>query len=265
MLGTHRSSGPMSVHRYPSTDSSLSFKRTLLAALCLSLLLGGWSGIQLNAVASNDAIDTDAIDDYIRARMRALVRIPGVALAVVKGDRIVYLKGYGSADSSGRAVTPQTPFVIGSIAKPFTALAVLQLMEAGKLQLDAPVQRYLPWFQVADRQASAQITVRHLLNQTSGIPQGPTLVTLTWPNDDDAIERHVRLLAGAQLNGHPGSSFTYANGNYVTLGAIVQSVSGVSYEDYIRQQIFAPLEMRHSYVAQEQAPQNSMAMLPAKG
>ena len=98
-------------------------------------------------------------------------RIPGLALAIVRGDQIVYLKGYGRADASGRPVTPQTPFLIGSITKSFTALAVMQLVEAGTVDLDAPVQRYIPWFRVADPRASAQITVRHLLTMTSGLPQ----------------------------------------------------------------------------------------------
>ena len=82
--------------------------------------------------------------------------IPGLSIAIVKGDQIVYRKGYGQADPSGRPVTPHTPFIIGSISKTFTALAVMQLVESGKVELDAPVQRYLPWFRVADPQASAQ-------------------------------------------------------------------------------------------------------------
>jgi CubicO group peptidase (beta-lactamase class C family) len=93
--------------------------------------------------------------------------IPGVALAIVKDDQILYLKGYGQADPSGRPMTPQTPLILGSITKSFTALAVMQLVEAGKVELDAPVQKYIPWFRVADANASAQITVRQLLYQTS--------------------------------------------------------------------------------------------------
>lgn len=77
--------------------------------------------------------------------MREL-RIPGLALAIFQGDHLVHLKGLGTADPSGRAVTPQTPFHIASISKAFTALAVMQLVEAGTLDLNAPVQRYLPWF-----------------------------------------------------------------------------------------------------------------------
>lgn len=210
-------------------------------------------------MASTAEIEFAAIDAYITANIHS-ARIPGLALAVVKGDQVVYLKGYGRADPSGRLVTPQTPFMIGSITKPFTALAVMQLVEAGKVDLDVPVQRYIPWFRVADPLASTQISVRMLINQTSGIPQGPTLVTWTWQDPPDAIERHVRLLANLKLSFPPGQSFAYANANYATLGMIVQAVTGQTYEDYVRAHIFAPLDMQNSFVSQDEAIRNGMAM-----
>src|SRR5512140_3007889 len=111
---------------------------------------------------SYDAVASyKVIDDYIEQQMRRL-NIPGVSLAIVEGDQIVHLRGFGRARPSGEAPTPQTPFFIGSLTKSFTALAVMQLVEAGKIDLDAPVQHYLPWFRVADPEASGQITVRHL-------------------------------------------------------------------------------------------------------
>jgi CubicO group peptidase (beta-lactamase class C family) len=109
------------------------------------------------------------LDAYIEARMRA-TRIPGLALGVVRGDQVVYLKGYGVAGPDGRTVTPQTPFILGSTSKSITALAVMQLVEAGAIDLDAPVTTYLPWFRTADAAASARITVRNLLYQNSGLP-----------------------------------------------------------------------------------------------
>jgi CubicO group peptidase (beta-lactamase class C family) len=197
-----------------------------------------------------------AIDAYVTGKMRS-ARIPGLALAIVRGDRIAYLKGYGRADPSGRPVTPQTPFMIGSITKPFTALAVMQLVEAGTIELDAPVQRYIPWFRVADPAASAQITVRHLLTMTSGLPQ--RYDTQLWTADDDgALERSVRALRTIELKRPVGEAFGYSNANYETLGLIVQTVSGRSYEEYIQQHIFAPLEMRNSFVSQEETLQHGM-------
>ena len=202
-------------------------------------------------------IDFNAVDEYIRAKMRS-ARIPGLSVAIVKGEQIVYLKGYGRADPSGRAVTPQTPFMLGSITKPITALAVMQLVEAGKVDLDAPVQRYIPWFSVADPQASAQITVRQLLNMTSGLPQ--LMETQTWTEQDaGALERSVRFLKTVEL-ARPVGTFGYSNANYDTLGMIIQAVTGQSYEEYVRQQIFGPLEMHNSFASQEEAIQHGMAV-----
>jgi len=115
---------------------------------------------------------------------------------------------------------------------------------------------------VADPQASAQITVRMLINQTSGLPGDPTQftwVTWTWQNTPDAIERHVRLLANVKPAFPPGQSFTYANANYATLGMIIQSVTGQSYEDYVREQVFAPLDMHASFVTEAEAARHGLA------
>jgi CubicO group peptidase (beta-lactamase class C family) len=234
----------------------------MVCAVYLCFLLLEVSLSPVSGHASDDEIDFKSIDEYVTSRMRA-PRIPGLALAIVKDDRIVYLKGYGEADPSGRLVTPQTPFLIGSVTKSMTALAVMQLVEAGRVELDAPVRRYLPWFRMADVQASAQITVRQLLKQTSGIPSDPTIVSWTWPDDgadSGAMERHVRLLSTVELTGAPGQAFAYSNINYVILGVIVQAVSGESYEDYVRHHIFTPLDMKNSYVSQDEAMQHGMAI-----
>jgi len=240
-----------------NTNTRVWTSKVLLLSFCL--LLTKMSPLQHSAQAGSGAIDAAAIDKYITDRMRS-ARIPGVALAIVKDDQIVYLKGYGQADPSGRPVTPQTPFIIGSITKTFTALAIMQLVDAGKVELDAPVQRYIPWFRLADPKASAQITVRMLINQTSGLPQAPTFVTWTWPDSPDAIERHVRLMANVELSFPPGQSFAYSNANYATLGMIVQAVTGQTYEDYVRTHIFAPLDMHNSFASQDEAIQHGMAM-----
>jgi CubicO group peptidase (beta-lactamase class C family) len=204
-----------------------------------------------------DRRDYGAVDRYVQAKMHS-ARIPGAAVAIVKGDQVVYMKGFGVADPSRRPVTPQTPFLIGSITKPVTALAIMQLVEAGQVALDAPVQRYLPWFRVANTDASARITVRELLTMTSGLPQ--SYETQLWTGDDDrALERVVRHLSTAKLTGTPGHTFAYANANFETLGMIVQAVSGESYEEFVQHHIFAPLDMRNSFVSQIEAREHGMA------
>lgn len=200
--------------------------------------------------------DIAAIDAYVSKQMRDL-GIPGVALGIVQGDRIVHLKGFGVADETGRPITAQTPFRIGSITKSFTALAIMQLVEAGKIELDAPVRRYLPWFRVADEAASAKITVRHLLNQTSGLS---TLAGNAYWDKQDGLEATVRSLRTVELSQPVGAGFQYSNINYSIAGLIVEAASGQPYADYVARHIFAPLAMRHSFTATAPSRADGLAM-----
>jgi len=203
--------------------------------------------------------DFAAIDAYVDTQMREQ-RLPGLALGIVQGDQIVHLKGFGIADPSGRPVTPQTPFMIGSVTKSFTALAIMQLVEQGEVDLDAPVQRYLPWFRVADETASAQITVRHLLNQTSGLSNA-TGKQFQASRDmrADALERQTRWLRTARLTQPVGATFQYSNANWWPLGMLIQTVSGQPYDVYIQQHILAPLQMRQSFTSVADAQAQGMA------
>lgn len=229
---------------------------TFAVGVCLVLGAPGAFAFPRSVQAHRNDSEFNAVDDYIAARMETS-RIPGLSVAIVKGDQIVYQKGYGQADPSGRPVTPQTPFIIGSISKTFTALAMMQLVEAGTVELDAPVQRYLPWFRIADPKSSAQITIRHLLTLTSGLPQ--VTETFLWTDQDAGVlERTVRYLKTANL-ARPVGTFGYSNANYQILGLIIQTVSGQSYEAYLAQHIFAPLDMQTSFASQEEAQQRGMA------
>ncbi len=200
-----------------------------------------------------------AIERFVQDEMAAQ-RIPGLALGIVENDRITYLRGFGKADDSGRPVTPRTPFIIGSIAKSFTALAIMQLVEAGKIELDAPVQRYLPWFRVADEAASARITVRHLLNQTSGLS---TKTGRTFQGNGDisdaALEKTVRKLSSVELTAPVGKTYQYSTVNYAVLGLIVQTVAGRSYESYVQTEILDPLQMRGSFTSAAAAEHHGLA------
>jgi CubicO group peptidase (beta-lactamase class C family) len=199
------------------------------------------------------------IERFVQDEMAAQ-RIPGLALGIVEDDRIAYVRGFGTADDSGRDVTPQTPFIIGSVSKSFTALAVMQLVEANKIELAAPVQRYLPWFRVADEKASAEITVRHLLNHTSGLST-KTGRSFQGNGDtsDTALEQAVRKLKSAALTAPVGSKHEYSTVNYSVLGLIVQTVAGQSYERYVQTRILDPLQMRNSYTSEAAAQPQGLA------
>ena len=123
------------------------------AALFLTLVLASATQLAAMAIAAEDFtsdepqqvqdIDIAAVDAYLEKAM-VVAHIPGLALGIVRNDRIVHLRGFGTADPTGRPVTPQTPFALGSVSKSFTALAVTQLIEAGRLELDSPVQTQSP-------------------------------------------------------------------------------------------------------------------------
>lgn len=207
-----------------------------------------------------ESISCDAIDTYVKAQMQRL-HIPGASLAIIESNKIVHLHGFGKARPHGEAPTPQTPFFIGSLTKSFTALAVMQLVEAGKIELDAPVQRYLPWFRVADPVASSQMTVRHLLNQTSGLPYFPSATALAdFDDDPGAIEHQVRTLSTLKIKSPVGAKFTYSNLNFNILGLIVETASGEPYADFVQKHIFDLLEMRHSYSTTADAKRDGLAL-----
>jgi CubicO group peptidase (beta-lactamase class C family) len=249
-----------------SGQSTARRRRIALVALLMAVVLVGThlasrpgDSDVTPARAGHAAPALAAIDSYVRSEMGAQ-RIPGLALGIVQGGRITHMRGFGEADSSGRAVSPQTPFIIGSLSKSVTAIAVMQLVEAGKLDLDAPVQRYIPWFGVADERASAEITIRHLLNQTSGLST-KTGRSFQGNGDtsDSALERAVRKLRTVQLTEPVGATHQYSTINYSVLGLVVQTVSGQSYERYVQEHIFGPLRMRHSFTSEADAAPQGLA------
>ena len=134
--------------------------------------------------------------------------VPGAAFVVVHREGASSSGGVGHTGDGG-AVTARTPFVIGSTSKSFTALAVMQLVDEGLVDLDAPVLRYVPELRLADGQATDSITVRHLLQQTSGLPAvagGPVLASA----EDGSTADAVRELVGVELSGAPGTRWQYA-------------------------------------------------------
>jgi CubicO group peptidase (beta-lactamase class C family) len=237
----------------------MSLSRTVLGgvvACLLAFVALPFTTLSVVAAQQTGTPDIASIDAYISAQMQTN-HIPGVALGLVHNDQIVHVRGFGSADQSGRAVTPQTPFILGSVSKSFTALAVMQLVEAGKIELDAPVQRYLPWFRVADPVASARITVRHLLYHTSGIPSSGYACRA-----DDvtmSLEQYVRSLATLRLGRSVGSRPDYCSTNYDVLGLIVQTVSGQPYGTYVQQHVFAPLQLHDSFASEPEARRDGLA------
>ncbi|QDH20467.1 serine hydrolase domain-containing protein [Saccharibacillus brassicae] len=190
------------------------------------------------------------IDAYAEAAMQRL-HIPGLAVGIVRGDRILYAQGYGSAGPGAGPMTAQTPLAIGSTTKSFTALAVMQLVERGEIALDAPVTDYMPEFSLADPARSADITVSDLLHQSSGLSTYDGVAFLS--RGTGTLEHHVADLRKVSQTQPAGVGYQYSNLNYNILGAIVERVSGLSYEDYVQRRIFDPLGMHNSFPSPERA------------
>jgi len=214
-------------------------------------------------MASN-SIDSDMlsqVEQYITTIHRQL-RIPGLAIAIVQDQKIIYQRSLGEA-APGRPTTPSTPFILGSLSKSFTALAIMQLIEQSKVKLNAPVQQYIPWFQVDGHTGSvrsdilsAQITIRHLLCHISGLPryEGRDLLSGSGGKTLEQVVRELRfvkLIKPIGITELVGSKFQYSNLNYAVLGYLLEIASGQSYSEYLQQHIFEPLNMHESFTAEQ--------------
>jgi CubicO group peptidase (beta-lactamase class C family) len=184
------------------------------------------------------------IDRYIRAEMRKQ-KIPGVSLAVLRNGKIAILKSYGLANVEHQVpVKPETVFQSGSIAKQFTAAAVMVLVQDGRISLDDKITKFFP-----DAPATwNKITVRHLLTHTSGMGDYPAEIDLRRDYTEDEYLEHFMK---APLAFSPGAKWDYSNVGYVTLGILIRKVTGKFYGDFLQERIFGPLGMTTARVISE--------------
>jgi CubicO group peptidase (beta-lactamase class C family) len=192
------------------------------------LLFAPTAAAQTRAVA-------DSIDRYVRSEL-ARQRVPGMSVAVLRGDSILLARGYGYANLEQHVpATDSTVYPVGSVSKQFTAAAIVMLAEQGRLGLDDPITRYLP-------EGSAVwpgVTIRHLLTHTSGVPQD---TMPDWRRDYTEIEL-VRSAAAQPLEFTPGDRQSYSSTGYALLGIIIHRVTGQFYGDFLREHLFRPLGM----------------------
>lgn len=169
--------------------------------------------------------------------------IPGIAIAITSGQDVVYSKGFGVTDiRTKEKLEPWHNFHIASISKTFTATAVMQLAEKGKIDINKPLITYLPYFKLDDERYKA-ITVKQMLNHTSGMPD---VIDYEWEKataDEGAAERYTRSLADKKMISDPGAEFHYSNMAFDVMGDLIAKVSGMSFEKYVKENILTPLEM----------------------
>lgn len=183
------------------------------------------------------------LDLWISEQM-AYRGLPGLSIGIVHDQELVWAQGYGFSDPQNRTpAAPETVYRLGSITKLFTATAIMQLRDQGKLRLDDPVARHLPGFKVLSPFPDAPaITIRHLLTHTSGLPREgafPYWTTHEFPSREEILA----ALPGQTAIHPPGETYKYSNLGMALLGAVVAAVSGESYPDYVAKHIFEPLGM----------------------
>jgi D-alanyl-D-alanine carboxypeptidase len=175
-------------------------------------------------------------------------QLPGIVVGIVAGDDLVWTKGFGFADIKARKpMTAETKFRMASHSKLFTATAIMQLREQGKVRLDDPVSKHLSWFRVKpSSDDDGPITVEQLLTHSSGLPReaGAHWTTLEFPTADEIRA----LIADRQAAFAPSVRWKYSNLAYTIAGMVVEQASGMKWGDYVQANIFAPLGMTSSSV-----------------
>jgi CubicO group peptidase (beta-lactamase class C family) len=199
------------------------------------------SGELRNNVSRQGSGDTvSAVIDATVRRVMSQRDIPGAAVAFVRGDTVLHIRGYGVAERRrGTPVTTETVFQIASLTKPFAATAVLLLADEGRLTLDVPAARYLDW--LPDRYGA--VTVRQLLTHTSGVAPDMRRANVDEMSEAEFQRRFLEQPASFA----PGVRFQYANAGYTLLSQIVERVSGQTFGAYLQRRIFGPLRMQQLF------------------
>jgi CubicO group peptidase (beta-lactamase class C family) len=226
--------------------------RCAALATVLSLFLAGLMAKDAGAALGDrpDVVGALSVLDVWLEEQIASGVAPGFSIAIVHDQEVVWSDGYGFADlESRRPATPETLYRLGSVTKLLTATAILQLRDAGKLALDDPVSRHLPEFTVRNPfPGTPAVTLRHLLTQTSGLPRDAPFAywtTHVFPSR----EQLLASLDDLELTRPPGETYKYSNLGMGLLGLVIERVSGLSYAEYLRGQIFMPLGMSDSTAA----------------
>src|SRR3954451_2481568 len=185
----------------------------------------------------------DTLAEFVEATAKKFA-IPGVAVGVwVNGHAMYACHGVTSVDNP-LPVDRDTIFVLGSVTKTFTATALMRLVAQGRVDLDAPVRRYVPELRLADEQTAASITVMNLLNHTAGLGLGSIAET---GDGDDALARYVATLPELELISPPGARASYSQAGFNLIGRIIEKVTGLTYERAIASLLLEPLGLDHSY------------------
>ncbi len=232
--------------------------KVLTATLATATVIGGVPAVQASVAANKQPPPTfdTTIKQGRKAARSALkqTKSTSVSVALVSSGKTVWSQTFGRVNAAGKKPSPTTMYGVGSVSKTVTAIAVMQLVDAGKVSLDAPVVRYIPDFTMASPQYK-QITVRMLLNHSAGLPGTDYADALSYKPIPSYVDRVLSGLRTSHLKTTPGAMNVYCNDCYTLAGLVVERVSGLPYQDYVAKNVFKPLGMKHStYASSVPAP-----------
>lgn len=189
-------------------------------------------------------------------KQKELFDAPGIAFGMIVNDTIVYADAHGvKSRETKELMTTSSLFHMASVSKPFVATAIVQLMEQGKIDLDEKLTHYLPYFVMADERYK-NITIKHMLTHTSGIPN---IDDYEWDKpeyDDGAVERYTRSQKAFKLDFNPGEKYNYSNPAFDILCDVIAKTSGMTFEDYMKRNIFEPIGMKNSTFFKPEVPKD---------
>lgn len=230
----------------------------MIIVICFSTI---FMALSIYATEGDKAINDDKIkriEEYIEKNMKK-GKIPGLSVAVVEKEKTIYEKNFGYSDvKNSLPITSDTVFEIGSNSKAFTALAILELEQENKLNLDETVDKYIPGLTFKFNNEKVHVTIKEFLNQTSGIPF-KTIDSIPESNEKNALEKTVQNLKGIELDSKPGEEFQYATINYDVLGLIIEKITGKTYEDYMNEEIFKKLGLNNTYLNTKKEDDKNLA------
>jgi len=210
----------------------------------LFILFSFFAAIKLNAQNLPDSTIKKIDSLFIKSDTK---NTPGYAIGIIRNDSLIYAKGYGIANLEyDKPITPETIFHMASLSKQFTAFSIVLLAQQGKLNLDDDVRKYLSWFP----DLKEKITIRNLLNHTSGIRDQWQLLAISGTRLDDVItqDQIIKILSNQRaLNFKPGEQYSYSNSGFTMLAEIVKSVTGKTLRQFTDSAIFKPLGMNNTY------------------
>ncbi|MBA4700971.1 MAG: beta-lactamase family protein [Ruminococcus sp.] len=226
-------------------------KKTIVFLLTILILCSGFTTQSYALSDPQSAAIQALLDDACR-----ISGVPGMSISILADDEVLYFSSGYADREKGVPASENTLYELASVSKAFTGMGILLLEEQGLLSMTDTVQKYLPWFTLKYQGKPVDmqnLTLNNFLHHTSGLTNIRHAQNIPQGNTPDMLQKTVEMLTDAELAFSPGEQYNYGTVNYDVLGLVIESVSGQSYEDFMRERVFQPLGLHRTYVYKEDA------------